>query len=126
MAPGIAIRRREVLRVLAARRQARHTAAMKRAMLFFCLAVLASALAACAPGGVIRPPAAVPAPGQDSCGAARLADLVGAPATALEERLLLAPVRVIRPGQPVTMDYFPGRLNIGIDGNERITRLFCG
>ena len=126
MAPGIAIRRRVAPGVLAARGQARQTAAMKRAMFFFWLAVPASVLAACAPGGVIRPPAAVPAPGQDGCGAARLADLVGGPATALEERLLLAPVRVIRPGQPVTMDYFPGRLNIGIDENERITRLFCG
>jgi hypothetical protein len=35
-------------------------------------------------------------------------------------------VRVIRPGQAVTMDYSPARLNIEVNGAERISRVSCG
>lgn len=35
-------------------------------------------------------------------------------------------LRVIRPGQPVTMDYRTDRLNIEIDERERVIRITCG
>ena len=35
-------------------------------------------------------------------------------------------VRWIRPGQAVTMDYSPSRLNISVDSNERIEGFNCG
>lgn len=34
--------------------------------------------------------------------------------------------RVIRPGQPVTLDYNLQRLNLDIDASNRITRAHCG
>ena len=34
--------------------------------------------------------------------------------------------RVIRPGQPVTLDYNLQRLNLDIDAGNRITRAHCG
>ena len=35
-------------------------------------------------------------------------------------------IRWIRPGQAVTMDYSPSRLNIKVDSNERIEGFACG
>jgi hypothetical protein len=35
-------------------------------------------------------------------------------------------IRWIRPGQAVTMDYSPSRLNIKVDANERIEGFTCG
>lgn len=35
-------------------------------------------------------------------------------------------VRVIRPGQAVTMDFNPFRLNIELDAADRVIRLRCG
>jgi hypothetical protein len=35
-------------------------------------------------------------------------------------------VRIIRPGMAVTMDYRAGRLNLHLDGADRITRVSCG
>ena len=63
---------------------------------------------------------------QDTCGAARFADLIGQDATALETTLLLGPVRVIRPGDAVTMDFQPARINFMIDDNETIRMIDCG
>lgn len=36
------------------------------------------------------------------------------------------PHRVIRPGDPVTRDYRPERVNIAVDATGRVTRVFCG
>lgn len=90
-------------------------------------------LAACgeiAPGAgsVVRGAAPVlPAsPPGDPCNAAAHAGLVGQPATALERVLILRPIRLIRPGTAVTEDFSPGRLNIRIDGSERILSVTCG
>ena len=90
------------------------------------------ALSACAPtapgtpGAV--PPAgpALPAPGADTCGAAARAALIGQPATALERIYILGPVRVIRPGDAVTMDFVERRINFDLDATDRIVRIFCG
>ena len=62
----------------------------------------------------------------DTCGAAPHAGLVGQDATALERVLILRQVRVIRPGQPVTRDLRPDRINFEIDAANRIARIFCG
>lgn len=70
------------------------------------------------------PPAGfTPAP--EACGTPDLQYLVGQPASVLETMRFAGPVRIIRPGMAVTMDYRPDRLNIEIDGRERIARVFC-
>jgi hypothetical protein len=35
-------------------------------------------------------------------------------------------VRVVRPGQAVTMDFNPFRLNIELDASDRVLRVRCG
>lgn len=84
--------------------------------------ILLAALAGCT---TASPP---PAPPQiaDTCGAARFGDLIGQDATALERRLFLGQVRVIRPGDMVTMDFRPDRINIRITENETIQQIDCG
>ena len=69
----------------------------------------------------------------DPCGAGGLLHLVGGPApdsaTLDEIRGADGPplrIRVIRPGQPVTMDHFPGRLNILLDPTGTVLGLRCG
>lgn len=64
-------------------------------------------------------------PGADACGAAQLQYLVGQPESVLDGMRFDAPVRVIRPGMAVTMDYRPDRLNIEIDARNRIARVHC-
>jgi hypothetical protein len=62
-----------------------------------------------------------------NCPAARLQGLVGQPAVFAQT--VVNPsgsARIIRPGQAVTMDYSPSRLNIEIDANERIVSVRCG
>ena len=63
---------------------------------------------------------------EDTCGARQFADLIGKDATTLERVLLLGPVRVIRPGDAVTMDYRPDRVNFKISDDETIRAIDCG
>lgn len=60
-----------------------------------------------------------------SCGADRLQGLVGQPESVVAAMTFSQPVRIIRPGTPVTMDYRPDRLNIEIDANGRVARVQC-
>ncbi len=69
---------------------------------------------------------ALPPQLEDTCNATRFANLIGQEATALETTLLLGPVRVIRPGDMVTMDFRPDRVNFKIDANEVILAIDCG
>jgi len=62
----------------------------------------------------------------DTCGQARIADLIGQPATTLERREVLDAVRIIRPGTAVTKDDRPTRLNIDISADGIILRSWCG
>lgn len=63
----------------------------------------------------------------DPCGAGELAALIGAPVPdALEDLPVPGPVRVIRPGQRITMDHIPQRLNIELDADGIVTGLRCG
>jgi len=61
-----------------------------------------------------------------TCNASKIQTFVGQPLSSAEKTLLLQPVRVIRPNQMVTMDYLEGRLNILVDENELIRRVYCG
>ncbi len=85
-------------------------------------------------GGAQRVPEAAPdgppdAPGQDAqaCGAQRFAALLGQPFTPeLRARLPREGVRIIRPGEAVTLDYAPLRLNVELDRAGRVARIVCG
>ncbi|MBB3711223.1 hypothetical protein FHS00_000785 [Limimaricola variabilis] len=89
--------------------------------------ILPLLLAACAPLAQAPAPAPTPAPADPgTCGADARQHLVGAPVTALERELILGPVRIIRPGDAVTMDFRPDRINFEIDALERIARVYCG
>lgn len=85
---------------------------------------------ACAPPSgqeaELRVPALDPGHDGDACHASRYQQLVGQDATALERVLILKPVRVIRPGQPVTKDLRPARLNFQVNESGRIARIYCG
>ncbi|WP_322963738.1 I78 family peptidase inhibitor [Sphingomonas fuzhouensis] len=65
------------------------------------------------------------------CGDAKVADLIGKAWTeALRaptvKRTGARSLRVIAPGDAVTMDYRPDRLNIETDAAGRVVRLKCG
>ncbi|SLN33861.1 I78 family peptidase inhibitor [Roseisalinus antarcticus] len=68
----------------------------------------------------------VPVGADDTCGAAPHAALVGRDATALERVLIMRQVRVIRPGDAVTMDLRPERINFDIAETGIIARIRCG
>lgn len=80
-------------------------------------------LAACVTEGGSDP---AQEPAADACGASGLQGLVGQPASTLDTMRFAQRMRVIRPGQAVTMDYSAERLNIAVDGAERISRVYCG
>lgn len=79
-------------------------------------------LAACEP----LPPGGPSLPPDDACGASGLQDLVGQSTSVLAAMTFPAPMRVIKPGMAVTMDYSPERLNLDVDAAEIITRVYCG
>ncbi len=79
------------------------------------------ALAGCTAAEPVLPPQL-----EDTCGARDYENLIGQDATALERVLLLGPVRVIRPGDAVTMDFRPDRVNFKISENETIRAVDCG
>ncbi|WP_226626986.1 I78 family peptidase inhibitor [Alloyangia pacifica] len=65
------------------------------------------------------------ADGEDSCGAAPYQTRIGQSV----EELGLTPgekLRILSPGQPMTMDFRPDRLNIETDSTGQILRAFCG
>jgi hypothetical protein len=78
-------------------------------------------LAACAPASPRLPPML-----EDTCGATDYANLIGQDATALEKVLILGMVRVIRPGDAVTQDFRPGRINFGINNANKVIEVSCG
>lgn len=59
------------------------------------------------------------------CGAGQLSHLIGQSADALNGLDLSENRRVLRPGMAYTEDYQPDRLNISIDENEVIERIWC-
>lgn len=90
-------------------------------------------LAACVETAPTLPPidAGNPAPNPvppaaDTCGAAGLQVLKGQSVALFESQARSGPSRVLRPGQPMTMDYNEARVNVEVDNQGRITRAFCG
>jgi len=61
-----------------------------------------------------------------ACGADRHQNLIGQSADVLAAMTFLAPMRVIKHGMSVTMDYSEQRLNITIGKNNKISDVFCG
>lgn len=96
--------------------------------------LLATALAACS--SQTPPPASTPAPSPEasaeptSCGAEQFASYVGQKGTdaviaAIQAKRGDQPIRVIKPGMAVTMDYRAERLNVDLDDSGTIKRLYC-
>ncbi len=72
-----------------------------------------------------------PVPLADECGASKLGDYLNQLASAdittkIEQTVGHARIRTIKPGDAVTMDFRPDRLNVEIGADGRITRLRCG
>ena len=81
---------------------------------------------ACVPAGPPPVEPMPPLPGADACGASGLQGLVGQPESVLQTMRFSQPLRIIRPGMAVTMDYSPNRLNIELDAAGTIIRVHCG
>ena len=92
-------------------------------------------LAGCA--GVSSPPAHESAPPpprvetQADCGAERVQDRVGreyseALEASIRQQSGAASLRVIRPGEAVTLDYRADRLNVRLDDDDVISEIGCG
>jgi hypothetical protein len=64
--------------------------------------------------------------GEDTCGASAYAHLVGARAAVAEGISAPGPVRVLRPGEAVTLEFRGDRLNVALDARDRIVRIYCG
>ena len=76
------------------------------------------------------PPEATPAPpadpAADTCNMAQYATLVGKPSTDAGVPPASATVRIIKPGDQVTMDFLANRLNIEVGADGNITAVRCG
>ncbi|MBT8409005.1 MAG: hypothetical protein KJN93_05215 [Alphaproteobacteria bacterium] len=80
-------------------------------------------LAGCAAtGGTSMPPLGL----ADTCGVTEYQTLVGQPREALTGLVLPVRTRIIAPGDMVTQDLDPERLNIELDESGFITGLRCG
>lgn len=62
----------------------------------------------------------------EACGADMLQPMIGQPEGEIHEPSLPQPYRIIHPGQAVTMDYNPNRLNIEINDDGRVETVECG
>jgi hypothetical protein len=62
----------------------------------------------------------------DSCGASRYQTLIGQPAIVADLMAEANMARVLRPGMMTTMIYLPERMNIAVDENDIIERVYCG
>lgn len=93
------------------------------------------ALAACSSTGSDKvadatPPPEPPPSMEPSCGAEQYGAYVGQPASdevigAITQSRGDKAMRVVRPGQPVTMDYRPDRLNVQIGDDGKIKGFAC-
>lgn len=71
------------------------------------------------------PPLAAESGGVASCGADKVQDLIGQPVAGHGNRLA-ANARIIPPEAAITQDFSLDRLNVDLDGNGLITRIWCG
>jgi hypothetical protein len=65
-------------------------------------------------------------PDANACGADGLRQVIGLPVAVLPPNGPWSALRVIRPGDGVTMDYSASRLNVMVDDGGRITQVTCG
>tara|TARA_R100000789_G_scaffold7097_3_gene11432 strand:- start:4123 stop:4446 length:324 start_codon:yes stop_codon:yes gene_type:complete len=80
------------------------------------------ALSACEPAGT-------PAPGgggADECGASRYQGYVGRDGAVIVASDLPVSVRILHPGDIITMEFKANRLNFLVDDSGRIDRVYCG
>ena len=63
--------------------------------------------------------------GNDTCGMAPFQRLIGKPAGEIDRATLPARARVIMPGQMVTQDFSPQRLNIRVAPDGKVASLGC-
>ncbi|MPS70757.1 I78 family peptidase inhibitor [Novosphingobium aerophilum] len=94
------------------------------------LATALFALSACASTGNDKVADATPPSMEPSCGAEQFASYVGQPASDEVIAAITAsrgdkPMRVIRPGSAVTMDYRPDRLNVQVGDDGKIKGFTC-
>lgn len=95
-------------------------------------AVLGLAVSGCtrlsfgAIGQPIVPAAGLAEANLQGCGHNQLLHLVGQPFTELAKYRLPGQLRVLRPGQGITRDLMPDRLNAQVETSGVILRLFCG
>ena len=73
----------------------------------------------------------LPGPPQGRCVTGALGNMVGRVATPMlvnraQHRARASMARVLRPGQVVTMEYREGRLNVNVDGANRVKSFSCG
>ncbi|HEX8055255.1 MAG TPA: I78 family peptidase inhibitor [Novosphingobium sp.] len=74
---------------------------------------------------------AKPEPAADECGASKLGSYMGQAAGAdtmakIKQTIGHERIRTINPGDAVTMDFRPDRLNVEVGEDGRIKRLHCG
>lgn len=102
---------------------------MPRVAIFAAPVLLTLATACQSESPAETPPPPKP-PAEDTCGTAKVSRFLGQEATAAIEAEISAdtagPTRTIRPGDAVTMDFRPDRLNIELDESGKIKRLRCG
>ncbi|MDO8883498.1 I78 family peptidase inhibitor [Pseudotabrizicola sp.] len=72
------------------------------------------------------PPARLASSQVAGCGQDQLTHLAGRSFVELADYRLPGHLRVLRPGQGVTRDLMPDRLNAQVDGSGVILHLFCG
>jgi Peptidase inhibitor I78 family len=82
------------------------------------------------PRGPVPPPQPTP-PSSGTCDAAQAQWAVGEPASNdLLERARVAAkasiARFIRPNEPITMEFSPARLNLGLDKHDVVASVTCG
>ena len=92
-------------------------------------ALTAALLAGCTAEGV-EPEPLPPMPVAEGCGAEQLGSYVGRQATdeviaRIQEWRGKNPIRVLKPGSAMTMDYRPNRLNVYLDDAGVITEFKC-
>ena len=103
---------------------------MKRAYILIALAALPGCDPATPTPAPVPPPDAPvpgpPDPADDTCGAARYSGLLNQSEAQIATLGFDQPARIIRPGDPVTMDFNPGRINFLLDDQGNVDRIYCG
>lgn len=62
----------------------------------------------------------------DTCGMQAAQKLIGQPFSGIDPMTVPGPIRIIHPGDMVTQDYNPARLDVEVNGSGVIIRLHCG